>query len=185
MSDTKPRRMIRESGRSEIAGGDMPVTGPVTGGPTTQPAPSTAPGTAPASLAAASPDTGPAALPAALPVALPAALIEPAAPATDEPWAAFAEMQTALARGLEEAAAEMTTLAWSGIAAASDAGIAMLGARTLAEAAEINAGLVRRRTDAMIEGSTRLSGIGVKAATEASRAILVPLGTLWSGAGLA
>ena len=164
MSDAKPRRMMRESGRSESPGGDLPAIAL---------APSTAPGIAPASPAETFPDTETA--------ALPAALIEPAAPATDEPWAVFAEMQTALAHGLEEAAAEMTALAWSGIAAASEAGIAMLGARTLAEAVEINAGLVRRRTDAIIEGSTRLSEIVAKAATEASRPILARLGTAWPG----
>ena len=84
--------------------------------------------------------------------------------------------QTALARGFEEIAAEMTGIARSGVAASTDAALALLGARTFAEAVEINASLARRRFDAMVEGSARLSDIGVKAITEASRPFLPRLG---------
>ena len=45
-------------------------------------------------------------------------------------------------------------------------------------AVEINAGMARRGFDAMVEGSARLSEIGVKAMSEASR----PLFTRWSAA---
>ena len=60
----------------------------------------------------------------------------------------------------------------SGIAAASDAAIALFGARTFSEAVEINARLARRGVDAMIEGSAKLSDIGVTAVSEASRPII-------------
>jgi len=164
MSDTKPRRTGRESGRSAVAG-ETPPAEPVEA----------------SGSAAASPSP---AVSEAAPAALPARLIEPAAPASDDPWVAFAEMQAAMARGFAAAAAEVTAMTRSGIAAASDAGIALLDARTLVEAIEINAGLARRRADAMIEGSTRLSEIGMKTAAEASRPLLLRLSTAWSGAGL-
>ena len=51
----------------------------------------------------------------------------------------------ALARGFEKAAVEVTGISRSGMAATADAAVALLGARTFAEALEINAGLARRR----------------------------------------
>jgi hypothetical protein len=65
----------------------------------------------------------------------------------------------------------MTGMTRSGIAATSDAAIAMFGARTFSEAVEINARLARCGLDAVIEGSARLSDIGVKTAGEAARPI--------------
>ncbi len=164
MSDAKPRRIDRESGRNGVADKTPAVE------------PAALPGNTAASPSPAAPQAAPA--------MGAAALIEPAAVATNDPWVAFAEMQAAMARGFEEAAAEMTAMTRSGIAAVSNAGIALLGARTFAEAVEINAGLARRRVDAVLEGSTRLSEIGMKAATEASRPMLAQLGTAWSSAGL-
>ena len=69
----------------------------------------------------------------------------------------------------------------SGIAAAADAAVALLGVRTFSEAVEINATLARRGVDAMIEGSAKLSEIGVKAMSDASRPVLSRLGESWSG----
>ena len=97
------------------------------------------------------------------------------------PWAAFAEAQAVLARGFEEIAVEVTARTRSGIAAAADAAIALLGVKTFSEAVEINAALARRGADAMIEGSARLSEIGVKALTEASRPVLSRFAGTWSG----
>ena len=77
-----------------------------------------------------------------------------------------------LARGFEEVADHLSGMTRSGIAAASDAAIALVAARTFAEAVEINAGLARRTIDAMIEGSTKLSAIGVRAVNDATRPIL-------------
>ena len=161
MSDAKPKRLTRESERNDGFAGGISPAGP-------------APDIAPAAAAQALPETEPS--------PLPAVLIEPAVSRVDNPWSAVAEMQAALARGFEEAAAEMTALARSGIAAAGDAGIALLAVHTLTEAVEINAGLLQRRSDAIFAGSIKLSAIGAKTATEASRAILAPLCALWGGA---
>ena len=70
----------------------------------------------------------------------------------------------------------MTGISRSGMAATADAAVALLGARTFAEAIEINAGLARRRVDAMLEGSARLSEIGATAITDASRPFLSRFG---------
>jgi Phasin protein len=87
-------------------------------------------------------------------------------------WTAFAEAQCALARGFEKAAVEVTGISRSGMAATADAAVALLGARTFAEAIEINAGLARRRVDAVLETSARLSEIGATAITDAYRPFL-------------
>jgi hypothetical protein len=180
MSDAKPRRAGRESGRGEIIAGDA---APV------QPAPLPAPTPVPDDVAGV---TASAAAAAAPPVigyerAAPAAAesVEPAvAAAADETWTFVVEMQQAFARGCEEIAVEMTGIAQSGIAAASNAATAMLAARTFAEAVEINAGLIQRNADAMLASGARLSEIGVKAVTEASRPVLAHLANTWSSGGL-
>jgi hypothetical protein len=172
MSDTKPRRTTRESGRGEIASGEILP-------------PQVAPIIAPEAVA----ETTAAASPAATAISAPAAPRESLAPESavtaqagaEDAWVLCAEMQAAIARGFEAAAVEMTGLTRSAMAAAADAATALLRARTLAEAVEINAGLICGRTDAMIEGSARLSEIGVKAATDASRPILARLGASWGG----
>jgi hypothetical protein len=101
----------------------------------------------------------------------------------ESPWTAFAEAQSALARGFEKAAIEATGISRSGMAATADAAVALLGARTFAEAIEINAGLVRRGVDAVIEGSARLSEIGAQSITDASRPILSRFGRNWGALG--
>lgn len=98
--------------------------------------------------------------------------------AAEDPWTAFAEAQSALARGLEKMAVEATGISRSGMVATTDAAVALLGARTVAEALEINAGLVRRGIDAMMEGTARLSEIGAQALADASRPFLSRMG--WS-----
>ena len=102
----------------------------------------------------------------------------PEAAAAETAWTAFAEAQSALARGFERAAVEVTGISRSGMAATADAAVALLGARTFAEAIEINAGLARRRVDAMLEGSARLSEIGATAITDASQAASL---AIWLG----
>jgi hypothetical protein len=96
-------------------------------------------------------------------------------------WSAFGEAQLALVRGMGEIAAEWAGIAQSGIAAGADAAVALLGARTIAEAVEIQAGLASRGFSAVIEGSAKLSEIGVKAASEASRPILSRLAGMSAG----
>jgi hypothetical protein len=98
-------------------------------------------------------------------------------------WSAFAETQSALARGFERAAVEVTGMSRSGMAATADAAVALLGARTFAEALEINAGLARRGVDAMLEGSARLSEIGAQAVADASRPLLARFGRSWDAPG--
>lgn len=102
--------------------------------------------------------------------------VEPRSPARNDAWAALAETQAALARGIEEFTAEVTGVTRSGVTAGADAAIALLGSRSMAEAVEINAGLVRRQVDAMIESSARLSEICLKALTDASRPVLSRFG---------
>jgi hypothetical protein len=103
--------------------------------------------------------------------------------AAENPWMAFVEAQSALARGLEKAAIEVVGISRSGMAATTDAAIALLGARTFAEAIEINAGLARRGVDAMMEGSARLSEIGAQSITDASRPFLSRFGGGWGVLG--
>jgi hypothetical protein len=103
-----------------------------------------------------------------------------AAPVADG-WAALAELQATFARACEEAAAEVTEVTRSGIAASSDAALALLDARTYAEAVEINAGLARRNVAALVVGAVRLSEIGVTALAEASRPLFTSLPAPWRG----
>ena len=168
MSDVKPKRTARESGRREISSGE---TEPAAAAPAIVPQ-------APLMAEVVLPQ--PAAVPEPAPSVVPAAA-EPPADSVDDSWTAFAEAQTVLARGIEEIIVEMTGRTRSGVAAAADAAVAMLGVRTFSEAVEINATLARRGVDAMIESSARLSEIGVKAASEASQSLLSRFGGIWSG----
>jgi hypothetical protein len=99
--------------------------------------------------------------------------------AAETAWTAFAEAQSALARGFEKAAVEMTGIHRSGIAAAADAAVALLGARTFAEALEINAALARRSLDTIFEASARLSEISASTVADASRPMLSRYGQKW------
>ena len=111
-------------------------------------------------------------------------LADSAVGSAHDSWAAVAEAQAAFARGFEEMAVELTGMTQAGIRAATDAAIALVGARTFSAAVEINAGLARRGVDAMIKGSTKLSEIGVKAVGEASRPMLSQMSRSWSARGL-
>jgi hypothetical protein len=93
----------------------------------------------------------------------------------------LAESQTVMARGMEAVALEAAALARSGFAAAADTATAMLGACTLADAIEMQAGFARRSIDVALDGSARLSEIALKTATEASRPILSRLAETWRG----
>jgi hypothetical protein len=100
-----------------------------------------------------------------------------------DPWTAWADAQSALARSFEAVAVEVTSLSRFGIAAATDATKAVLGAKTFAEVVEINAGFARRSFDVTLAGAAKLSEIGVKAATEALRPIIDRLGENWKNLG--
>ncbi|HEY1797955.1 MAG TPA: phasin family protein [Stellaceae bacterium] len=92
--------------------------------------------------------------PASAPVRNPAALPDPIA------------LFDAFAHGAEAYADEMAGLMQTGLATATDTAKAMLGARTLTEAFEINAGFVRKSLDAMLQGSIRLTGITARLAAQ-------------------
>jgi hypothetical protein len=184
MSDVKPKRTAREPGRSDISPGEPAparttpvITAAMVPGAIDPEAP-----TAP-KVVSAVPEAA-----AQLAAEIAPATADPLADSPDnswsagDPWTAFAEAQAALTRGFEAIAVEITGMTGSGIAAASDAAIALFGARSFSEAVEINAGLARRGVDAVIEGSAKLSDIGVKAVGEASRPMLARLGGTRSSA---
>lgn len=165
MSDIKPKRPARDAARIEIA---APAAAPVIL-PEAAIAPAVATETAPAALATAS------AVETAVETKIEAA-VERQEAAAEDALAAFAEAQTALARGAEQIAVELAGMTRSGFAATADAAIALLGAKTFAEAVEINAGLARRSFDTMLEGSAKVSEIAVKSVADASRPLLSGLG---------
>lgn len=168
MSDAKPKRPVHEPGQREFSSGEAAKTAA---------APAIVPTAAPAVEDILTRPT---------PVAEPApevvlASARPRADSVDASWAALAEAQAVFTRGLEEIVVEVTARTRSGMTAAADAAIALLGVKTFSEAVEINAALARRGVDAMIEGSARLSEIGVKAMTDASRPVLSRFTGTWSG----
>ena len=189
MSDTRPRRIPREPAQSETILGktpvetpaapiETPVETPAAAGPEvlSEVAPVEAEPAGPACpvpSALSSPPALPSPPAPPLPPALPSPQsTAPAKPAPEDVWAAFTKSQSALARGAERMAVEMTAVSRAGLAAAADAAVALLGARTVAEAIEINAGLARRGADSMLEASARLSEIVAVAVADAYRPIL-------------
>lgn len=96
-----------------------------------------------------------------------------------EVFAALVQSQAAVAQGLEALSVEVTGLAISGIDAATRTATDMLGIKTLSDAIEVNAGFTRSGFDALVGGSAKLSELGMKLATEASRPILTQLGKSW------
>ena len=90
-----------------------------------------------------------------------------------------AEAQAAAVRGFEAIVEEMNAFTRSEIAAAADGATALLGARTLAEAVDVNLGYARRSFDVLIGSSAKLSEISAKTASDASRPILSRLGDGW------
>jgi hypothetical protein len=171
MSDLKPKRTARESGHIGISpsGAGPSVTPPVVPEAIVVRAPSVAP---------------PVSTPAEAPARRAPSAVAPAAgklvDSAVDSWSAVAESQAAFARGFEEIAVEMAGMTRAGIRAASDAAVALVGVRTFSEAVEINARLARREVDAMIEGSAKLSEIGVKAVGEASRPMVSQIGGTWN-----
>jgi hypothetical protein len=171
MSHVKPKRPARAFRQSEISSLDA---APIETAPTIIPEDPPAPklvAAAPAAVAEPVPE-------------IVAAVAEPQADSGEDAWTAFAEAQAVLARGFEEITVEVTGMTRSGLTAAADATLALFGVRTFSEAVEINAALGWRGVNAMIEGSARLSEIGVNAVSDAARPILSRLGGTWSGVDL-
>jgi hypothetical protein len=169
MSDIRPKRPARDLARIETAAPHLPAAVPAVA----QEAPIT-----PVGPPAVATDTAAAALATAAAETRIETAVERQEATAEDALAAFAEAQTALARGAEQIASELAGMTRSGLAATSDAAIALLGAKSFAEAVEINAGLARRGFDAMLEGSAKVSEIAVRSVTDASRPLL-------SGFGLA
>ncbi len=96
-----------------------------------------------------------------------------------EAFAAVAESQAALARGLEAISAEMAGLARSGIDTATRTATRMLGIKTISDAIEVNALFARASFDTLVDGSARLSELGVRLAAESSQPLLARLGEGW------
>ena len=188
MSDSRSRRGVRESAGGADATEASAVATPVASAAleaVTQAA--AAPGFQPEPVATAAelapepePEPPVASEPAAA-VAVAAAVAAPSVPAADEGWAALAESQAAIARGFEALGVEMTGIARSSFTAAADAATALLGAGTFAEAIAINSGYLRRSMDMMIDGSAKLSEVGIKTVTEASRPWMAQLNETWGG----
>ena len=97
--------------------------------------------------------------------------------------AAIGESQTALMRGLEAMSAEIAGLARSGIAAAARSATQMLAVKTLADAVEINTGLMRSSFDTVVGGSVRLSELGAKMAVETVQPLWLQIAKNRAGVG--
>jgi phasin protein len=94
-------------------------------------------------------------------------------------FAALAQSQAALARGLEALSTEMAGLALSGIDTATRTATKMLGVKTLSDAIEVNAGFTCSSWDTLIGGSAKLSELGVRLAAETSQPILTQFSQGW------
>ena len=70
----------------------------------------------------------------------------------------------------------MTGLAQTALTEAGDNAAALMRAGSFADAVEIQFGYARRSVASLIAGSIRLSEIGARLMTEASRPIVAPLG---------
>jgi len=90
--------------------------------------------------------------------------------------ASVGESQRAVANGAKALALEMTGLAQTTLTEAGDSAAALMRAGSVADAVEIQLGYVRRSFASLISGSTRLSEIGAKLMSEASRPIVAPFG---------
>ena len=165
MSDGKPRRAPRESVAAKVTA--LPRS-PAQIVPL--PAPKLAPAEAiEAAVAAVEPSTRTA--PAVRPtVALPPPVEKPG-----DHWRALMEAQTMLGRGYEQALAEFAGTANAGMAVSRDAAVAMLSAKSAFDLVAIGNDYMRKGFDAFFNGAAKLSEIGVKTFSDASRPLLSPL----------
>ena len=97
----------------------------------------------------------------------------------DAGFAALAESRAALARGLMAMSDAMAELTRSGLDLAAGTATDTLGVKTLSDAYRVNARFASRSFDSWLDGSAKLSRLGVKLADEASRPILRQLGQGW------
>jgi hypothetical protein len=100
-------------------------------------------------------------------------------PIERNPFAALAQSQAALTRGLGALSAEMAGMALSGIDTAARTATQMLSVKTLSDAIAVNASFTCSSLDTLVGGSAKLSTLGVKLAAEAARPFLSQLGQSW------
>jgi phasin protein len=98
---------------------------------------------------------------------------------TRKAFAALAESQAAMTRSLAAISDAMAGLTRSGIDIAARTATDALGVRTLSDAYRVNARFARISFDSWLDGSAKLSGLGIELAAEASRPILTQLGQNW------
>lgn len=96
-----------------------------------------------------------------------------------EAFAAVAESQAALARGLDALSVEAAGLTRRGIDAAAKSATEMLSVKTIADAIALNAGLTRRSFETCLAGSARLTELGIKLAADAAEPIVLQFGRSW------
>jgi hypothetical protein len=89
--------------------------------------------------------------------------------------ASVGEAQHALAKGMTALALEMTELAQAALTEAGDSTAALIRAGNLSAAVEIQLGYSQRSVASLIASTARLSEIGMRLMTEASRPIVAPL----------
>jgi Phasin protein len=99
-----------------------------------------------------------------------------------DPAAALAESQAALARGLQALSAEMAGLALSGMNELARTATKLLAVTTLSDAIEVNAGFTCSSLETLVDGSAKLSELGVKLAAETSQPFFGQLARGWSNA---
>ena len=93
--------------------------------------------------------------------------------------AAVTESQAALARCLAEIGEAMAGLGRAGIGIAASTATDMLGVKTLSDACEVGVRFARKSCDSLVDGSAKLSGLGMTLAVEVSRPILTQWGQSW------
>jgi hypothetical protein len=96
--------------------------------------------------------------------------------------AAFAEMQTVLARGFEALSAELAGLARSGLESAARLAIGLLAVRTWSDAVALQADCAGSALEAVLAGPARLSHLGMRLAAEAAEPLLAQSARGWSPA---
>jgi hypothetical protein len=96
-----------------------------------------------------------------------------------EAFAALAESQAALARTLAAISDAMAGITRSSIDIASRTATDTLAVKTLSDAYRVNAQFACRSFDSWLDGSAKLSGLGIELAAEASRPILKQFGQSW------
>jgi len=93
--------------------------------------------------------------------------------------AAVTESQAALAHCLAAISEAMAGLGRAGIGIAAGTATDMLGVKTLSDACEVGVRFARKSCDSLLDGSAKLSGLGMTLAVEMSRPMLTQLGQSW------